>query len=247
MSQLALDAPGTRLLIGDGATPETFNPITRIRSIEGPGGASAIIDATDFDSIAREKKVGVADEGQLTMALVYLPANPQHAQLRLDRATRTLRNFKLIFEEGTTWCFSAFVTGIELSGKVDDVIRADVELEITGGIFDCTGIYEIHLFVPGTLASGMKLLSLKLPRSVSFPAGLTDSRGGAEVSAAGKFTVSFRRTGVEFGTGVILAGGTEMSFLGGPETFAPGEELEIVALNTDATLTGLELTLVGAR
>jgi predicted secreted protein len=95
-----------------------------------------VINVTSLDSTAQEKRMGLADEGQLQFTINYVPADPQHAALRAARASREQTNFRLIFTDtgATQWDFAAFVTGFSVSGGVDAVVEAQVTLEITGAI-----------------------------------------------------------------------------------------------------------------
>lgn len=137
MSSQALEAQGTVLKIGNGASPEVFSAISEIKTFTGPGGSAAVIDVTDLSSAAKEKRMGLADEGQLSFTIHYIPNDTQHALLRTKRATRVETNFKLVFTDAspaTTWSFSGFVTNFAVSGAVDGVIEANVTIEITGAI-----------------------------------------------------------------------------------------------------------------
>ena len=137
MSSAALEAQGMELKIGNGASPEVFTAIAEIKTFSGPSGSATVIDVTDLSSAAKEKRMGLADEGQLSFTINYIPSNTQHALLRTQRASREETNFKLVFTDdspSTTWSFSAFVTGFAVSGAVDAVVEANVTLEITGAI-----------------------------------------------------------------------------------------------------------------
>lgn len=137
MSSNALEAQGMLIKIGNGASPEVFSTISEIKTFSGPTGSAAVIDVTDLSSSAKEKRMGLADEGQLSFTINYIPDNTQHTLLRTRRASREETNFKMVFTDdspSTTWSFSAFVTGFAVSGAVDNVVEANVTLEITGSI-----------------------------------------------------------------------------------------------------------------
>jgi predicted secreted protein len=137
MSSNALEAQGMLLQIGNGASPEVFTAIKEIKTFSGPGGSAAVIDVTDLSSLAKEKRMGLADEGQLSFTINYIPSDTQHTLLRTQRANREETNFKLVFTDdspATNWSFGAFVTGFSVSGAVDGVVEANVTLEITGAI-----------------------------------------------------------------------------------------------------------------
>lgn len=137
MSSNAIETQGVVIKRGDGTgSPETFTVIPEVISFDGPGGSGNVIDVTDLSSLAKEKRMGLHDEGQLTLEINYIPDNTVHADLRSDRENRTLRNFQIVFTDtsDTTFDFAAFVTGFSISGGVDGVVTASVTLEISGAI-----------------------------------------------------------------------------------------------------------------
>jgi predicted secreted protein len=136
MSSSALESQGMLLKIGNGLSSETFATITEIKTFSGPGGSATVIDVSDLSSLAREKRMGLNDEGQLSFTINYIPTNTQHALLRTQRASRELTSFQLVFTDNgnTTWDFEAYVNGFSVSGAVDGVVEAQVTLEISGVI-----------------------------------------------------------------------------------------------------------------
>lgn len=138
MSSNAIESQGVLIKRWNGSS---FDTIPEVKSFTGPGGSAAVIDVTDLQSTAKEKRMGLADEGQLSLTINYIPDNAVHQGLRADRAARTENDFQIIFTDGlsTNWDFSAFVTAFSVSGGVDGVIEATVTLEITGSITESTG------------------------------------------------------------------------------------------------------------
>lgn len=136
MSSNAIEAQGMKIQRGTGSGPVTYTDIPEIKSFSGPGGSASVRDASDLNSTAKEKKMGLSDEGQLQFTINYLPSNAVHAGLRADRAARTKTPFKMIFTDtgGMAWDFEAYVTGFSVSGGVDTDVEAQVTLEITGEI-----------------------------------------------------------------------------------------------------------------
>ncbi len=133
----AIESQGIVIKRGSGTgSPETFTEIPDVKSFSGPGGSASVIDVTNLSSTAKEKRMGLHDEGQLSFTMHYNPSNAVHTSLRTDRANRTLRNFKMIFTDSgdTEWSFAAYVTGFTVQGGVDAVVEASVTLEISGPI-----------------------------------------------------------------------------------------------------------------
>jgi hypothetical protein len=136
MSSNAIEAQGVIIARGVGTV---YTTIPEIKSFSGPGGSATIIDVTDLQSTAKEKRMGLPDEGQLQFTINYIPDNAVHQGLRQDRMDRVERDFRITFTDNspaTTWTFSAFVSGFSVSGAVDNVVEAQVTLEITGAILE---------------------------------------------------------------------------------------------------------------
>jgi Lambda phage tail tube protein, TTP len=114
----------------------TFETVPNVVSFQGPGGQTAVIDVTNLGSTSKEKRVGLRDEGQLTMTMHYNPDDTVHQGLRADRANRVRRQFKLTFTDSNpaTWTFYGYVTHFSVQGGVDAVVQASVTIEIDGDI-----------------------------------------------------------------------------------------------------------------
>lgn len=136
MSSNALVSQGMTIAISDSASPEVYTSIADVISISGPGGSAQVIDTTDMSSTAKEKRMGLPDEGQVTLEINYIPANVQHALLRSKRAAQVLVNFRITFTDSpnTTWTFAANVLGFSINNAVDAVTTASVTLEVSGSI-----------------------------------------------------------------------------------------------------------------
>lgn len=137
MTKDAIDAQDTRVYRGSGTgSPENFQMIPEVKTFSGPGGSADIRDRTTLESTAKEKHIGLPDEGQLTLNLLYVPGDAVHAGLRADRANRTLRNFRIEFndDDDTKWSFAAYVSGFQVQGGTGADVEATVTLEISGPI-----------------------------------------------------------------------------------------------------------------
>jgi hypothetical protein len=140
MSSSALDSQGMLLQYLDTTasplSPQTFTTIPEISNISGPGGQANEIDVTDLSSTAKEFRMGLQDEGSITIDMNYIPANAVHAAMRTARANQTLTTFRIKFTDSpnTVWTFTAFVLGFEVSNSVDDVTKASMTLRVSGSI-----------------------------------------------------------------------------------------------------------------
>jgi hypothetical protein len=116
--------------------------IGEVTDFNGPGGAAAVIDVSHLGSTAKEKLIGLRDEGQLSMSLNYNATDTGQAGLRTDRAARVRNHYDMIFRD-TTWSasalpsrayFWAYCLQFAITGAVDDKIAANAVLEITGAV-----------------------------------------------------------------------------------------------------------------
>jgi len=103
---------------------------------DGPGGSAEIIDASHYGSTAREKLLGIPDEGQFTIEMNRIAGDAGQKQLRTNRKAQTLTKFRVIFDEtagaNDEARFEAYVLNFSTSGSVDERQTASVALEISG-------------------------------------------------------------------------------------------------------------------
>jgi predicted secreted protein len=138
MSSNALESQGIALYIDLGSvSPTVWTQITESKDINFRTGSATVIDVTDLSSAAREKRMGLSDEGQCTMTLNLLPKNAAHAELIQAKADRQVRDFKVVLTDNpnpSTYYFSGFVLSVPMSASVDAVIESSVTIEITGAV-----------------------------------------------------------------------------------------------------------------
>ena len=119
-------------------SPNVYVAIPKATTIGGPSGSAAVIPITSLDSTAVEKIMGLPDEGQVSLGLIWQgeTSNAVQVALRTDRATQTLQTFqiKLTDSPQSTYQFTAYVTNWELDVGVDSVTTVNVVLEITGAV-----------------------------------------------------------------------------------------------------------------
>ena len=135
MSSAALDSQGMTIGITDGTeSPLSYALITEVKDIAGPGGSATEIDASDLASTAKEFRMGLQDEGSVTLTMNWLPLNAQHILLRSQRAAQALTYFQISFTDSpaTWWNFTAFVQEISISNSVDALTEGNVTLRVSG-------------------------------------------------------------------------------------------------------------------
>jgi acetylornithine deacetylase/succinyl-diaminopimelate desuccinylase-like protein len=131
-----LEAQGTTLSISLGTSPTSFTSIGNVIDINGPGGQASVIDVTNLSSVAREKRMGLPDEGQVTFNIQLDPDLTSHQVVRDARKNRTQCEFRITLTDTTptSLIFSGFVLNFSVSLAVDDVVKASVVIEVTGAV-----------------------------------------------------------------------------------------------------------------
>lgn len=109
--------------------------------------------------------------------------------------------------------------------------------------------YDIAFWDPGRAAAGETVFKIIVSRTVTFPAGLTNSQAIASTAATTEAVWSIRRNGVEFATMTFEPGATVAAFASTADTLAgSGDLITIVAPDSrDATLADITGVLAGTR
>lgn len=140
---MAFESQGTILYwsTSTAASTNSSDAIGNIIDFNGPGGQANVIDITHLGSTAREKLIGLRDEGQVSMSMLmtYSSVDGQE-RLRSDRATRTRRKCVIQFNDSTVELnkgkaiFDAAVLGYSVTGAVDDAVKANVVIEVLNAV-----------------------------------------------------------------------------------------------------------------
>ena len=134
----AIESQGVVIGMSDGSmSPITYSPIGNVTGFTGPGGQASVIDVTNLASVAKEKLMGLPDEGQFSLDVNLDPDNTQHAALRTARANRTLMYFEIQLTDDspvTSVTFQGYVLGFSITGAVDQVVKATVTIEVDGAV-----------------------------------------------------------------------------------------------------------------
>jgi len=140
---MAFESQGTEFFWSTATTvasTSTSCMVGEITDFSGPGGQAAVIDITNINSTAKEKLVGLRDEGQLSLTLNLSFADTAQGTIRADRATRTKRKVVIKFNDSTDdkiktkALMDAYCLGFSVSGAVDNKVSANCVIEITGPV-----------------------------------------------------------------------------------------------------------------
>lgn len=111
--------------------------IAEVTSFKGPGTKAPQIDVSSFDSTAMEFISGLKDQGEFTFDLNFVGSNAEQQSLQEDIGSTAVA-FTLVLADDTVSptqaAFSALVTAFELSGAVNQALKASCTLKITGEV-----------------------------------------------------------------------------------------------------------------
>ena len=124
---------------GGTATPDAWTEIGEAVDWSGPGGSASVRDVSHLKSTAKEKRIGLMDEGQYTFNCNRVFTDNGQQVLALARANRTQKNIKLTYPDATTQTFAGYVLGFQTAGGVDQDIKGSVSIEITGAVTTTPG------------------------------------------------------------------------------------------------------------
>jgi hypothetical protein len=99
------------------------------------------VDVTNLSSTGKEYLMGLRDEGDISMDVIYDPADAGHAGMFVDRGTRAKKPWGIKLTDGSSNLVKGygFCTGFSVSGAVDDAVKATVAIAITGAVEVTTG------------------------------------------------------------------------------------------------------------
>ncbi len=129
-----VDTTGLAYTSGGTATPQTNTKINGIQSFSGFDGQVSEIDTTDLDSTAMEYISGLKDEGNFSLDVKVLHADPGQLVLRAALSAGTTKTFTLTFPDATVATFNAFVRSFPVAGGVNELVKVTVDMRITGPV-----------------------------------------------------------------------------------------------------------------
>lgn len=119
---------------GGTATPVAWTKVGEITDVNGPDGQASVFEVTHSESTAKEKKMGLPDEGKISLSLNLVPGNTGQQAMRAARKARTSKAFRLTLSDGTVLGFIANVLSFAIQGSVDNKMAASTTLDLTGPV-----------------------------------------------------------------------------------------------------------------
>lgn len=125
----------------DTANSPNARAIPEVLSCSGLGQTNPLVDATSFDSSAREYIAGLADGQEITMECIYLPDNAVQAAMRTAIAARQTKALRVVatYTESSpnaieTFNFSVVMLGWVMGPSFEDKNTVTFTFKISGAI-----------------------------------------------------------------------------------------------------------------
>jgi hypothetical protein len=133
----AIHSKKTKLEIN--TTGDTWVQIKGLKSFSGIGGGSpAVIDSTDLDSEAKEKLMGLKDEGQASFTFNYIPSDAGQIALQAARDVGDVASLRVTLNTNNRYEFDGYVMTAEVAGGVDELLALTSNVEVTGAVTKVT-------------------------------------------------------------------------------------------------------------
>lgn len=132
----AISSQFTRLYLGTDASPSVFSTYLGRLGDVSITNETTVVDVTNQESGSRRRLATIIGNGPLTSTLFWEPTSVQDAALiALKNAEPpVLRSWKVVWPDGQTWYFSAYLTKMSPTAKIADALRAAFELTIDGDV-----------------------------------------------------------------------------------------------------------------
>lgn len=110
--------------------------IGEVTDFDGPNTTRGEIDATTLSSTAREYRAALQDRGAFSFNVNLDPSNEGQRKLWAGLSDADPQDFVLTLPDAdtTTLSFSALVQNFQITGQVDSIVKAAMQLRITGDV-----------------------------------------------------------------------------------------------------------------
>ena len=133
---MAIVSQGCVLYWSTTTSLSTVISVGQVVGFNGPTGSANVIDASHLGSTAKEKMIGLRDEGQITLDCLLAPADSGQVKLRECRAARTQGNWAIKMTDTAITMLNGhgYVSGFSVTGAVDQIVKASITIEISGAV-----------------------------------------------------------------------------------------------------------------
>lgn len=137
MTSTAISAQKSTFSMNTGTdVAPVWTKIKNVKSFSGFDGSATELDATDLDSDAKEKLLGLVDEGSFSIDINLDMSDIGQLAMKASQKAGTKKQYKLLLPDTSGSTFYAFVKSFPISGGVDAILATTVAMTITGAVTD---------------------------------------------------------------------------------------------------------------
>jgi hypothetical protein len=129
-----IDTTGKTITAAGTATPVQWTMVNNWKTYTGFDGQASELDVTNLSSAAKEYRLGITDPGSLQIELDQDNADAGQGVLLAAYAGSLAKQFKITLPDTHTATFSAYVRKFTSSGGVDQVLKRQADLRISGPV-----------------------------------------------------------------------------------------------------------------
>jgi hypothetical protein len=129
-----VDTTGLVYTSGGAATPNTWTPISNIKSFTAFDGSAANIEVSNLQSAAKEYLVGLKDLGTFSLEVDLDTTDAGQMALLAAQSSQAKKQFRLVLPNAATATFYGFAKKVGAAGGVDQSMKRSIEVLITGDV-----------------------------------------------------------------------------------------------------------------
>lgn len=126
----AISAQGTTFTFSDGTTGQVVGGIQSFTM----DSTAEEREITTLASTAKEYKIGLQDNGTLSLSVLYDRSDAGIAEMITARASNLVREVVMTLSSGEIATFNTLVKSLPIDAAADDDLKSTIDLRITGPI-----------------------------------------------------------------------------------------------------------------
>ncbi len=129
-----IDTTGKTIIASGTATPVQWTTVNNWKTYSGFDGQASELDVTNLSSSAKEYRLGITDPGTLQLELDQDNTDSGQGVLLAAYQGSLAKQFKITLPDTHTATFTAYVRKFTSAGGVDQVLKRQVDLRISGPV-----------------------------------------------------------------------------------------------------------------
>lgn len=142
MTNASLHTQGAKFNRGTGTAPYTYSSVAGILDLAEPGKKRKALDVTTLDQADNYKQVvgsKLVENEPVELELLFDPDSTSQAALKADMDDPDPKPYQVEYPNGDKHSFLGVVTAWKPSGKMDDLFKVKVTVEVSGAVTFAAG------------------------------------------------------------------------------------------------------------